>query len=79
MSLTLNIGGCEIKFIAAYARTAGKDTETKIDFYNELTKSINSTHGNVYVAGDFNARIYERLATEKEVIGNFFKRFKLKY
>ena len=66
MSLTLNTGGSEIKFIAAYAPTAGKNTETKIDIYYELTIEINSTLRNVYVAGDFNARMYERLATEKK-------------
>ena len=38
MSLALKTGGGKIKFIAAYAPTAGKDIETQIDVYNRINE-----------------------------------------
>ena len=40
--------------------------EEQLKLYDDLTKTVQETEGVVYIGGDFNARIYERLEHEKE-------------
>jgi hypothetical protein len=69
MSLKLDTATGGITFFSVYAPTASKPLHEKEAFYNALTKEINQTEGILYVGGDFNARLYEQLGHEKEVIG----------
>ena len=63
--------GGEITFISVYAPPADHKVEEKHKFYDDLTKTIQEARGMVYIGGDFNARLYERLEHEKEVIGPY--------
>ena len=38
-------------------------------FYEELSRTVSGLHGIIYIGGDFNARMYERLEHEREAIG----------
>lgn len=67
--MTLGAGGGAITFISVYAPPADHKTEEKLKFYDDLTRKVQEARGEVYFGGDFNARPYERLEHEKEVIG----------
>jgi hypothetical protein len=69
MSLKLDTATGGITFFSVYAPTANRPLKEKEAFYDSLTKEINEVEGLFYVWGDFNARLYEQMDHEKEVIG----------
>ena len=69
IKIKLKTAGGGIDIFGVYAPTADQTSETKDNFYNNLTQAVNNCKGAVYIGGDFNARMYERLEHEKEEIG----------
>ena len=69
MVVTLTAVGGDLHFVSVYAPPADHKLQKKEAFYDELSRTLGALHGIVYVGGDFNARIFERMEYEKEVIG----------
>ena len=62
--------GGDIAFISAYAPTADSKGKDKDNFYDSLAKTAEEEKGSfVCIGGDFNARMYEGQAHEKEEVG----------
>ena len=57
--------------ICAYAPHSGHATETKEEFYADLSEEIACCHGRFYVGGDFNARIHYVREHDTVVCGPF--------
>jgi hypothetical protein len=55
--------------ICAYAPHSGHATETKEEFYADLSEEIAGCHGRFYVGGDFNARIHSVREHDTAVCG----------
>jgi hypothetical protein len=67
--VTLAAAGGDLHFVSVYAPPADHSTKKKESFYEALSETVSDLHGMIYIGGDFNARMYERLEHEKEVIG----------
>lgn len=55
--INLNIEGFKLSIIQAYAPTEAAKEEEMEQFYNTINSTINTTHGNLILMGDFNAKI----------------------
>ena len=69
MVVTLAAVGGDIHFVSVYAPPADHKLQKKEAFYDELSQTIAQLHGIIYIGGDFNARLYEILEHEEEVLG----------
>ena len=67
--VTLAAAGGDLHFVSVYAPPANHSTKKKESFYEALSETVSGLHGMIYIGGDFNARMYERLEHEKEVLG----------
>ena len=57
-------------FMSVYASTADSKEKDKDRFRDTLAKAVEEEKGSfMYIGGDFNARLYERQAHEKEELG----------
>ena len=70
MVVTLAAVGGDIHFVSVYAPPADHKLQKKEAFYDELSQTLEQLHGIVCIGGDFNARIYEVLDHEAEVLGS---------
>ena len=61
--------GYDVNMICAYAPHSGHATETKEEFYADLSEEIAGCHGRFYVGGDFNARIHSVREHDTAVCG----------
>ena len=62
-----------VALVSIYAPTSESKGKDKDAFYDTLAKTVEEETGSfIYIGGDFNARIYERLAHEREEIWKYF-------
>ena len=66
-TVTFASHGYDLTFICAYAPHSGYPTDTKEEFYDQLSKEIALCRGHFYVGGDFNARIHHIRAGDADV------------
>ena len=71
ISITFSCSGYDVTMICAYAPHSGHATETKEEFYADLSEEIACCHGRFYVGGDFNARIHYVREHDTVVCGPF--------
>lgn len=57
--------------IQVYAPTEAAEDTIKDEFYNQLTATLENTHKNLIVMGDFNGKIGRQKHGEESVMGNF--------
>ena len=72
MKIVFNFKPLKLTVISAYAPHAGIAQLTKGKFYANLTNTIEEStkDGMLIIAGDFNAKLYDRTEGEHEVIGD---------
>ena len=73
-SLKLRVQGGKLALISAYAPHAGRPFEERFNFFQQLTSFWHSisVNGPKICMGDFNSRLYCRMAGEEEYIGIHF-------
>ena len=65
--------GGSIAFVCTYAPTTESKDKDKDAFYDMLAKAVEEEKGSfLYIAGDFNSRIFQRQSHEKKEIGQHF-------
>lgn len=70
--LNINLPGYEsISIIQIYAPTEIAPKDIKDSFYEELEKTLASAHKTIFLMGDFNGQIGERLPNEDGILGQF--------
>jgi hypothetical protein len=70
-TVTFASHGYDLTFICAYAPHSGYPTDTKEDFYDQLSKEIALCRGHFYIGGDFNARIHHIREGDADVCGPY--------
>ena len=70
MYVTFAGKGADTTFVAPYAPHSGLLSETKDQFYTDLSEALESIKGSYFVGGDFNARQYSMRENEMDHFGN---------